>query len=86
MSRLISFTPEGWKDYLYWQFQDKQTLKKINQLLKECGRDPFIGSGKPEPLRHELSGTWSRRINGEDRLVYIVFDQEIRVMSCRYHY
>jgi toxin YoeB len=86
MSRIISFTANGWEDYLYWQSQDKQILKKINRLIKECQRDPFIGSGKPEPLRHELSGTWSRRVNDEDRLVYIVFDQEIRIMSCRYHY
>lgn len=86
MSRAISFTADGWEDYLYWQSQDKQILKKVNQLLKDCQRDPFSGIGKPEPLRHELSGTWSRRITDEHRLVYFVADDEIRVSACRYHY
>lgn len=83
---MISFTADGWEDYLYWQSQDKQILKKVNQLLKDCQRDPFSGIGKPEPLRHELSGTWSRRITDEHRLVYLVTDDEIRVSACRYHY
>lgn len=86
MSRSIIFTANGWEDYLFWQSQDKLILKKINRLIKECQRNPFIGSGKPEPLRHELSGTWSRRINDKDRFVYIVTDQELRIISCRYHY
>lgn len=86
MSRTISFTTDGWEDYLYWQGRDKQLLKKINQLLKDCQRDPFAGIGKPEPLRHELSGAWSRRITDEHRLVYLVTDDEIRVAACRYHY
>ena len=86
MIKLISFTANGWKDYLYWQTQDKKTLKKINNLIKDCQRDPFSGAGKPEPLRHELAGTWSRRINDKDRFIYLVLDQEIRVLSCRYHY
>lgn len=86
MSRTISFTADGWEDYLYWQGHDKQILKKINQLLKDCQRDPFAGIGKPEPLRHELSGAWSRRITDEHRLVYIVVDNDIRVLACRYHY
>lgn len=86
MSRAISFTADGWEDYLYWQIQDKQILKKINKLLKECQRDPFLGTGKPEPLRNELSGTWSRRITEEHRLVYLVYDEEIRISACRYHY
>lgn len=86
MSRTISFTDDGWEDYLYWQGHDKQILKKLNQLLKECLRDPFAGTGKPEPLRHELSGAWSRRINDEHRLVYLVVDNDIRVIACRYHY
>jgi toxin YoeB len=86
MSRTISFTAEGWEDYLFWQNHDKQILKKINQLLKDCQRDPFAGTGKPEPLRHELSGAWSRRITDEHRLVYLVTDSEIQVIGCRYHY
>lgn len=86
MKRTISFTPDGWDDYLYWQSQDKQILKKINRLLKDCLRDPMAGIGKPEPLRHELSGAWSRRITDEHRLVYVVVDDDIRVLACRYHY
>jgi toxin YoeB len=86
MSRTISFTADGWEDYLYWQTHDKQIIKKVNQLLKDCQRDPFDGIGKPEPLLHELSGAWSRRINEMHRLVYLVTDNEIRVSGCRYHY
>jgi toxin YoeB len=86
MSRTISFTADGWEDYLYWQGHDKQILKKINQLLKDCQRDPFSGIGKPEPLRHELSGAWSRRISDEHRLVYVIVDNDVRVSACRYHY
>ncbi len=86
MNRAISFTGDGWEDYLYWQSHDKQILKKINQLLKDCQRDPFSGIGKPEQLRHELSGSWSRRITDEHRLVYLVVDDEIRIVCCRYHY
>ena len=71
---------------MYWQSQDKKILKKINQLLKECRRDPFTGIGKPEQLRGNLSGAWSRRINHEHRLVYLVTDEDIRVIACRYHY
>ncbi len=86
MSRTISFTTDGWEDYIYWQAHDKQILKKINQLLKDCQRSPFDGIGKPEPLLHELSGAWSRRITEMHRLVYLVTDDEIRILSCRYHY
>ncbi len=86
MSRSISFSPEGWEDYLYWQTQDKKIAKKVNQLLKHCQRDPFLGIGKPEPLKNELSGAWSRRITEEHRLVYLVTNEEIRVFGCRYHY
>ena len=86
MSRAVSFTADGWEDYLYWQSHDKQILKKINQLLKDCGRDPFSGIGKPEQLRHELAGSWSRRITDEHRLVYVVINDEVRVSACRYHY
>lgn len=86
MASSVCFTTEGWEDYLYWQSQDKKTLKKINLLIKDCRRDAFSGLGKPEPLRHELSGAWSRRIDDEHRLVYLVADGEIRIVACRYHY
>lgn len=86
MSRAVTFTTDGWEDYLYWQKQDKQILKKINKLIKECQRDPFAGMGKPESLRHELSGAWSRRITEEHRLVYLPSDKDIRILACRYHY
>ena len=86
MSRRLTFTPQAWEEYLYWQGHDKQLLRKLNQLLKDCQRDPLSGIGKPEPLKGDLSGAWSRRINDEHRLVYIVNEEEIRVSSCRYHY
>ncbi len=86
MSRRITFTPEAWEEYLYWQSYDKQLLKKINRLLKVCQRDPLSGIGKPEQLKGDLSGSWSRRINDMHRLVYVVNDDEIRITSCRYHY
>ena len=86
MSRRVTFTPEAWEEYLYWQSHDKQILKKVNQLLKDSQRDPFSGIGKPEPLKNDLSGSWSRRVSDVHRLVYIVNDIEIRVTSCRYHY
>ena len=82
----IHFTPEAWEDYLYWQATDKQTLKRINELLKEASRTPFEGKGKPEPLRFELQGCWSRRINQEHRLVYQAENQILRVISVRFHY
>ncbi|HLZ14802.1 MAG TPA: Txe/YoeB family addiction module toxin [Candidatus Saccharimonadales bacterium] len=86
MSRKLIFTPEAWEDYLYWQTHDKQLLKKINQLLKDCQRHPMSGIGKPEALRGDLSGTWSRRMNDEHRLVYLVDENAICVIACRYHY
>lgn len=86
MSRTVSFTGKGWDDYLYWQAHDKQILKRINLLIKDCGRDPFAGIGKPEALRNDLSGAWSRRITSEHRLVYLVSEKEIQVLACRFHY
>jgi len=86
MSLSVSFTADGWEDYLYWQKHDKQILKKINLLIKDCQRNPASGIGKPEQLRHELAGAWSRRINEEHRLVYLVAQKDVRILSCRYHY
>lgn len=76
----------AWDDYLYWQQTDKKVLKRINDLIKECLRTPFTGIGKPEPLKGNFSGCWSRRITDEHRLVYQVRDNEIYILQCRYHY
>ncbi len=82
----ILFTEEAWSDYLYWQDTDKKMLHKINELIKVIMRTPFQGIGKPEPLRHQLKGFWSRRIDLSNRLVYEVRAKEVVVISCRYHY
>ena len=82
----LLFTDEAWEDYSYWQNHDKKLLKKVNTLIKEIKRSPYEGTGKPEALKHELQGCWSRRINQEHRLVYEVFDTQINVLACRYHY
>lgn len=82
----IIFLDQGWEDYLYWQNMDKALLKKINALIKEIERQPFEGSGKPEALRHNLAGWWSRRINLEHRLVYKIDNNSIVILQCRYHY
>ncbi|GAA0419743.1 Txe/YoeB family addiction module toxin [Massilia aurea] len=84
--RTLKFTDEGWDSYVYWQTQDRKTLKRINDLVKDVQRDPFAGIGKPEPLKHGLSGCWSRRIDESNRFVYMVNDVELIVISCRYHY
>jgi toxin YoeB len=86
MARLLIFTPDAWSDYLYWQGQDKKTLKRINTLINEAARTPFEGIGKPEPLRGDLSGYWSRRIDDVNRLVYQVTDSDLEIVSCRHHY
>lgn len=83
---LLAWTPVAWEDYLYWQQQDKKTLKRINLLLKDILREPFSGMGKPEPLKWHLSGLWSRRIDDTNRLVYSVEDTKVVIISCRYHY
>jgi toxin YoeB len=83
---LITFTQNAWEDYTYWQSIDKKILKKINELLKDIKRSPFDGIGKPESLRYDLGGYWSRRIDQEHRLVYQVKDDLILVYACRYHY
>lgn len=82
----IIFLDSAWEDYLYWQQQDKKTLKKINLLIKDAQRTPFEGLGKPEPLKHHLSGWWSRRIDLEHRLIYKLEANSIIIMQCRYHY
>ncbi len=83
--RLI-WSEKSWEDYLYWQSHDKKVLKKINSLIKDIKREPFDGLGKPEPLRYELAGCWSRRITDEHRIVYEVEYQNISIVSCRFHY
>lgn len=80
------FTDESWADYVFWQENDKRFIKRINELIKEIERSPFTGTGKPEPLKHHLSGYWSRRINEEHRLIYRVEQDRMIILSCRYHY
>ena len=82
----IFWDKTAWDDYLYWQNNDKKVLLKINSLIKECQRTPFEGTGKPEPLRQNLSGFWSRRITGEHRLVYKAENDILYIAQCRYHY
>ncbi len=77
---------EAWKDYTYWQIQDKKTLKRINMLLKDIERENFNGIGKPEPLKGDMSGFWSRRIDDVNRLVYRIIDNVIEIVSCKGHY
>jgi len=86
MARLLAWTDEAWDDYVYWQGQDKKTLKRINKLIIDTQRSPFEGIGKPEALKENLSGFWSRRIDETNRLVYAVTDDYLTVISCRYHY
>jgi toxin YoeB len=82
----IVFSRAAWDDYLHWQQMDRKMLERINGLIKECLRTPFAGRGKPEPLRGELSGWWSRRIDLEHRLVYRVEVDALQIAQCRYHY
>lgn len=82
----LSFSENGWEDYLYWQTQDKKTLKRINQLLQDILRNGYDGIGKPEPLRENLSGFWSRRIDETNRLVYRLSGEVVEIVSCRGHY
>jgi toxin YoeB len=82
----ITFSDQAWEDYVYWQQTDKNLVKKVNKLIKEIKRTPFEGTGKPEPLKHNLAGFWSRRITEEHRLVYEISEDSILVASCRYHY
>jgi toxin YoeB len=82
----IVFTPHGWEDYQHWVQTDRATLKRINRLIEDALRDPCTGIGKPEQLRHVLSGAWSRRITEEHRLVYLVDDGDLVILQARYHY
>jgi toxin YoeB len=83
--RLV-FTPHGWADYVNWQSRDRQTLHRVNRLLDDIVRDPFEGIGKPEQLRHALAGAWSRRIDEEHRLVYLVEGDDLVILQARYRY
>ena len=82
----IVFSSQSWEDYLWWQETDRRALKRINALIRETCRDPYRGTGKPEPLKHALAGWWSRRIDGEHRLVYKVEGDALLIAQLRYHY
>lgn len=82
----IAFTHEGWEDYLYWQKSDKKILQRVNELIKDALRTPYSGIGKPEPLRYEFQGCWSRRIDKEHRLVYKIINDLLIVIAARFHY
>lgn len=82
----IQFSSRGWEDYVYWQQFDKKILKRINELLKEISQNPYEGTGKPDPLKHALSGFWSRRVTDEHRLVYRVEGDVVKVAQARFHY
>jgi toxin YoeB len=82
----IIFSKNSWEDYVSWQSEDKKMLRKINELIKDIQRTPFDGKGKPEPLKYDLAGFWSRRIDREHRLVYQVNKKEILIYSCKFHY
>jgi toxin YoeB len=84
--RDLAWGSKAWQDYIYWQGQDKKTLKRINKIIQNILATPFDGIGKPEPLKEDLSGYWSRRIDETNRLVYRVDDEYIKIISCRYHY
>ena len=83
---MISFEAAAWEDYLFWQQNDKQVLRKINQLIRDIQRDPIAGLGKPEPLKHNLAGFWSRRITDEHRIVYAMDGAEVMIAQCRHLY
>ena len=86
MRRKLIFSDEAWKDYLYWQDTDRSMLRRINQLIKDVRRSPYEGIGKPEPLKHQLAGWWSRRIDSEHRFLYRVTEQAIEISTLRNHY
>jgi len=80
------WTDQGWDEYLYWQTQDKKTLKRVNRLIKDIERQPYDGIGEPEPLRHNLSGWWSRRIDDKNRIVYRIANKNLEIAQCKGHY
>ncbi|MEV6556387.1 Txe/YoeB family addiction module toxin [Nocardia sp. NPDC051756] len=82
----ILFTPNGWADYLWWQANDRATLKRVNKLIDDITRNGYDGIGKPEALRQNLAGFWSRRISQEHRIVYVIEDDTAKIISCRHHY
>ena len=82
----LQWSPNGWEDYVYWQTQDRKTLKRINNLIKAILQDPFRGIGKPEPLKYDLATVWSRRIDEKNRLLYVVREDVIIITECRSHY
>lgn len=82
----VAFHPLAWEDYLHWQDADRRVLRKLNALIRECRRTPFTGTGKPEPLKNEFQGWWSRRIDQEHRLVYRMRGEVLEIAQCRYHY
>lgn len=86
MPRILQWDADAWADYTFWQSKDRAVLKKINRLIKDILRDPFSGIGKPEPLTGNLSGFWSRRIDGKNRIVYAVTDNTVIIIECRTHY
>ena len=83
---ILCWAESAWEDYIYWQKIDKKVLKRINELIKDASRSPFEGLGNPEPLKHNWSGYWSRRIDREHRLVYKAEDGRLIIAQCRYHY
>ncbi len=83
---MIAFTHEAWQQYCFWEENNKKILQKINNLIKECSRTPFTGTGKPEALKNELAGFWSRRIDTEHRLVYKFENETLYIIACRFHY
>lgn len=82
----IVFLEQAWTDYQYWVDRDKKKCRRIKEIIKDIGNNPFEGIGKPEPLKHNLAGWWSRRMDGEHRLVYRIKDKSIEILSCRFHY
>lgn len=86
MTEILSWTREAWSDYVYWQGQDRKTIRRINKLIVDAQHNPFDGLGKPEPLKENLAGFWSRRIDDTNRLVYAVEEGQLTIISCRYHY
>ena len=86
MIEILAWTKEAWSDYVYWQGQDKKTIRRINRLIIDAQRSPYEGIGKPESLKENLSGFWSRRIDEANRLVYVVDNKQLTIISCRYHY